>query len=61
MNQSLSRGVKKMADKRPGKPEPVPPKKASDTVQLTAEDLRKISGGATVPPPSPQPKDIKKG
>ncbi len=52
-----------MAEKRPtpSKPEGEPRQKAADTVQLTAEDLRRISGGATAPHPTPQPKVIKKG
>ena len=35
-----------------GKPESQPGKKKSETVQLTAEDLRAISGGKTTPPPA---------
>jgi hypothetical protein len=51
-----------MAEKprNPSKPEDKPRKKPADTVQLTAEDLRKISGGVTVPKLGTQPKDIKK-
>jgi hypothetical protein len=51
-----------MADKprKPSKPEDQPTKKAADTVQLTAEDLKKISGGVTVPTTGVQPQ-IKKG
>jgi hypothetical protein len=30
-------------------------KKKSETVQLTAEELRKIAGGTTTPPPPPVP------
>jgi hypothetical protein len=29
--------------------------KAAGPVQLSPEELRKIAGGASVPPPSPQP------
>jgi hypothetical protein len=53
-----------MADKKPNpsKPEDKPRKKekAAETVQLTAEDLRKISGGTRLPPPQISPQDIKK-
>jgi hypothetical protein len=53
-----------MADKKPNpsKPEDKPRKKEkpAETVQLTAEDLRKISGGAKLPPPRVQPQDIRK-
>jgi hypothetical protein len=53
-----------MADKRPtpSKPDEKSRKKVAETVQLSAEDLRKISGGATnpKPPPIPTPDIIKK-
>jgi hypothetical protein len=54
-----------MADKKqnPSKPEDKPRKKEkpAETVQLTAEDLRKISGGAKLPPTPPvQAQDIRK-
>jgi hypothetical protein len=52
-----------MAEKRPtskNTPDDKSKKKGGDTVQLTAEDLRKISGGATVPKPPVQPQDVKK-
>jgi len=53
-----------MAEKRPNpsKPEGEPRKKekATDTVQLTAEDLRKISGGASSGSTHPKTQDIKK-
>jgi hypothetical protein len=31
--------------------------KSGGPVQLTADELRKIAGGASVPPPAPQPDD----
>ncbi len=51
-----------MAEKptKPSKSEDKPKKKVAETVQLTPEDLRKISGGAKVLPPPVQPQDIKK-
>jgi hypothetical protein len=42
------------------KPVNQPDKKKSETVQLTAEDLRAISGGATSPTLHPQPKTADK-
>jgi hypothetical protein len=50
-----------MADKKRDKPEPKreakqegkPEKKVSETVHLSAEELRKISGGLTHPLPPP--------
>ena len=36
------------------KPKVETEKKQVETVHLTAEELRKISGGATAPPPKPQ-------
>jgi hypothetical protein len=42
------------------KPVNQPDKKKSETVQLTAEDLRAISGGAVVPPGHTQPKTADK-
>jgi hypothetical protein len=52
-----------MAEKqnKPSKPEDKPRKKAAETVQLTAEDLRKISGGAALPKLGTQPSDVPKG
>jgi hypothetical protein len=53
-----------MAEKRPNpnKPEGEPRKKekAADTVQLTAEDLRKISGGAKLGTNPPKTQEITK-
>jgi hypothetical protein len=51
-----------MAEKpsKPSKSEDKPKKKATETVQLSAEDLRKISGGAINPLPPPKPLEIKK-
>ena len=51
-----------MAENRPtpSKPQDKPRKKANDTVQLSAEDLRKISGGATNPKPPTVPDTVKK-
>jgi hypothetical protein len=37
----------------PNKKDTQPGKKKSETVQLTAEELRKIAGGATTQPPPP--------
>jgi hypothetical protein len=47
-----------MTDQPKDKSNPVnqPDKKKSETVQLTAEDLRAISGGTTAPPSRTQPK-----
>lgn len=43
------------------KPKAEPRKKATETVQLTAEDLKKISGGVlgNPPPPPPVQPDVK--
>ena len=43
----------KQRDKTEPKPAPRPEKKDSETVNLTAEELRKISGGGFVPPAQP--------
>jgi hypothetical protein len=46
-----------MADNRRDseKPKAETEKKPVETVHLTAEELRKISGGAAAPPPNPAP------
>jgi hypothetical protein len=52
-----------MADKKRDKTEPKrevkregkPQQKTSETVNLSAEELRKISGGTLSPPPPPKP------
>ena len=49
-----------MADstRDPGKSKTETEKKQPETVLLTAEELRSISGGATSPLPKPEPKVI---
>src|SRR5271157_2489948 len=53
-----------MSEKKKGKPAPKPDtkadKKTSETVHLSAEDLRKISGGArsNTPPPKTNPSPL---
>jgi hypothetical protein len=51
-----------MAEKQgtSSKTDDTPRKKPAETVQLTAEDLKKISGGTKNPPPPVQPNEIKK-
>ena len=51
-----------MAEKqnKPSKPEDKPREKLAETVQLTAEDLRKISGGAVTGKTFPKNDVIKK-
>ncbi len=46
-----------MADQKrgPSKPETEAEKKKTETVHLSAEELRRIAGGATVPPKTPPP------
>jgi len=46
-----------MADQKrgPSKPDAEPDKKKTETVHLSSEELRRISGGKTNPPPPPPP------
>ncbi len=45
--------AEKKTDKPETKPESKPETKTSETVHLSAEELRKISGGTAVKPPPP--------
>jgi hypothetical protein len=44
----------------PSKPESQPEKKKAETVQLSAEELRKIAGGATQPGSGPKLTETRK-
>jgi hypothetical protein len=61
-SKTFFRAESKMTDqpKDTSKPVNQPDKKKSETVQLTAEDLRAISGGARAIASQPQPKTADK-